>query len=267
MSPVRRLHRLHLIAIATVLVLLPAVAVDVAVDAAPALAATAVHPTNGRVVAATSHTFTVQVPATPGAARYVVSASTDRTQMTVAALRSDTHNRHHYRASSASPTITVDVQHFTRTPFYYRVAAIQTSNGYDAWADTYSPTVGLRPGVPAALKRHSGSDGAYLAWTSTTSNGAWIQQATTSTFTSGVRTYRIRGTTTRFTPYGLTRGQRYWFRVRAINVHTYSLPSAAVSLVAGAREQPLRVMSYNLLGANLDGRYEATDGSHPGRRE
>jgi endonuclease/exonuclease/phosphatase family metal-dependent hydrolase len=66
--------------------------------------------------------------------------------------------------------------------------------------------------------------------------------------TTGVRSYSITSQAHRFSPYGLTQGRTYYFRVRAYNG---TVPSATapevLRAVAPARGQNVRVMTYNVL--------------------
>lgn len=75
--------------------------------------------------------------------------------------------------------------------------------------------------------------------------------------TQNVRTYKVLGSTHQFTPPGLIKGRKYYFRVRALN---HAKPSAAstTAVVTGSAQQTVRVMTYNILELTADGHPEGT---------
>jgi endonuclease/exonuclease/phosphatase family metal-dependent hydrolase len=192
----------------------------------------------------------------------VVTASTDKVQMQVGHLNSGAYAKDRYRAYSTRPTITLTGMRYTTAAYYYRVGRIDAARpGFIYWAADYSPGFGLRPAHPTALKIHAGTDGTYLSWTAGAATGAWIEQATDAAFTTGYHRFTVHGTSHLFTPYGLNPKYTYWFRVRSTNHATVSTASTAVTRHPVARTQALRVMSYNLLGANLDGQPDPPGGA------
>lgn len=107
--------------------------------------------------------------------------------------------------------------------------------------------------TPTSVAVHSSSGGTYLTWTSGTSTGAIITQATNAALTVGRRDFDINGTTHTFTPYGMTTGRVYYYRVRSRVGSTASAYSAEVSTVVRSRAQAVRVMTYNVIEHAYDG--------------
>jgi endonuclease/exonuclease/phosphatase family metal-dependent hydrolase len=93
----------------------------------------------------------------------------------------------------------------------------------------------------------------YVTWSSVAVTGAKIEQANDSAFTSGVRTYSINGSGRRYTPYLVSKGHLYYFRVRANNNGTLSGWSAATSTLVLNSVQSTTVMTYNVLTNAADG--------------
>ena len=116
-----------------------------------------------------------------------------------------------------------------------------------------------RPSVPGSLSVKGSGAARWLTWNERTSGtGFVVQQATNSAFTQGAKTYRLRGPGHAITPYGLSAGTTYWFRVRAVKAGLYSGWSSRVSYTASGATSPVRVLSYNSMSASLDGQ------QHPG---
>jgi endonuclease/exonuclease/phosphatase family metal-dependent hydrolase len=201
-----------------------------------------------RVVAATASSFTVAVTPTAHAKKYRLYAST---------VRSDLFARNllHAQASplSRSPRMTVSGLTHRSAPYYYRVEAINRHRR------KYSATigeVGLTPARPSSLTATASSARSFLTWRSGAATGYTIEQATNAAMTAGRKTYTIAGPTRSFTPYGLSKGRTYFFRVRSLNESTPSAYTAPVSLRATTSQQPLKVMTYNILEKDFDGRHE-----------
>jgi endonuclease/exonuclease/phosphatase family metal-dependent hydrolase len=115
-----------------------------------------------------------------------------------------------------------------------------------------------RPAAPTSLSVRS-SAGHYLTWAErTTGVGFVIQQARNSGFSSGVVNYRLRGPGRTFTPYRVSRGATYYFRVRAVAGSLASGWSNRVSYTVTNASSAVRVLSYNSLSASGDGE------RHPG---
>jgi endonuclease/exonuclease/phosphatase family metal-dependent hydrolase len=148
----------------------------------------------------------------------------------------------------------------TRTWAIAAVVAFAIAIVLPAAASAHNPTrargVGSRSAAPAHLQAKIGPAKTSLRWHSGGVSGFAVEQATNQAMTTGRRVYRIRGTGRQFTPYGLTRGRTYYFRVRALNGGTPSKYSSTVRVVARTAEQPVTVMTYNILEAKFDGRHE-----------
>jgi endonuclease/exonuclease/phosphatase family metal-dependent hydrolase len=117
-----------------------------------------------------------------------------------------------------------------------------------------------RPKAPTSLRVVSGARGTYLRWHGRAVTGYAVEQSTDPSFHSGVRTYRTHAPVSTFTPYGLTDGKRYYFRVRGVDAPKTSAASSTSSAMVQTSESPLRVLSYNVLDASFDGE------QHPGGR-
>jgi endonuclease/exonuclease/phosphatase family metal-dependent hydrolase len=116
-----------------------------------------------------------------------------------------------------------------------------------------------RPAIPGSVAVKGSGAARWLTWNERTSGtGFVVQQATNSSFSQGYKTYRMRGPGHAFTPYGLSAGTTYFFRVRAVKAGLYSAPSSRVSFTATGGTSPVRVLSYNSMSASLDGE------QHPG---
>lgn len=119
-----------------------------------------------------------------------------------------------------------------------------------------------RPSKPTSLTAvAAGSSGHYLRWSSPTVTRFVIEQASVPATPSGAHKYSIRGYTHQFTPYGLSPGTTYSFRVRAVNNGSTSAASNAVSFLAGAASSDVRVVAYNSLSASFD---QGSAAHHPG---
>src|SRR4051812_28717888 len=79
---------------------------------------------------------------------------------------------------------------------------------------TTSATAASRPSAPSSLQVVTKGSGSYLAWTSTAKRFV-VEQATDSTFTTGLHSYKVRQPEKDFTPYLTTPGATYYYRVRA----------------------------------------------------
>lgn len=201
-------------------------------------------PSGMRVVAATASSFTVVVNRTPNAHGYRMYASTVRSNLYA-------RNLTHARASRVSKTPRMTVTGLTRRSalYYYRVEAINRHRHH------YSTIgeAGLKPAAPSALTASHSS----LSWRSGAATGYRIEQATDASMTSGVKSYTMYGPTPSFTPYGLSQGSTYWFRVRSLNGSTASAATPAVAMRAQSSQLPVTMMTYNILEATNDGRTES----------
>jgi endonuclease/exonuclease/phosphatase family metal-dependent hydrolase len=223
--------------------------VGLAVPAIASASSSSVGPPTGvRVVHVSPRSFTVTSLRSSNARRYRVYASTKKRDLSVDVISSD-----RMSADSKTPKITLKGLRYQTAPYFYRVEAI---NGSRRRFSTTIGSVGLRPAMPTVLAATSSAAGTYLTWRSGVATGFTVQQATDPGMTQGLRSYPIDGQETQFTPYGLVNGTTYYFRIRAMNAGTPSSYSNTVQAVAMSDEQPVRVMSYNILEACNDGRKE-----------
>jgi endonuclease/exonuclease/phosphatase family metal-dependent hydrolase len=74
--------------------------------------------------------------------------------------------------------------------------------------------------------------------------------------TRGLHRYTIHGPGRQFTPYGLTKGTTYYFRVRSLRGSKPSAYSSVVHFAPRTLEQPVEVMTYNLLQTTNDDKHE-----------
>jgi hypothetical protein len=208
-------------------------------------------PTGLKVTAAGHNSFTVSLKRSTHATRYKVIASTVRSDVYIPNINKASSHRH--SATARSPRVTVSGLPYTTGPYYYRVAAI--NGGRYRWSLSY-PAVYLRPSTPTRLAA-STTGGLHLAWSHGAAAGFRIEQATDSRFTKSVRTYGIRANIGRFTPYATSAGHGYYFRVRAVNGHTYSSWTPAVHVASASGRVALRVATYNTLSTTFDGKKES----------
>ena len=220
-------------------------------SSAQAVARTPAKPTAVRVAAIGGTSFTVTAARSAYAKKYRLSVATTRAALAVARIRTARST-----ATATSPRLTVKGLPYTTAPYYYRVQAINgTKLRYSDIGTTY-----LRPATPTGLRavgdaRH----GLALVWGGRAAPRYVVTQATDAALTANVRTYSILSQARTFTPYDLTRGTRYYFRVRAYSGTVASAPSAVVSAVAPASGHNVRVMTYNLMHSSRDGEKVGTE--------
>ncbi len=219
--------------LATSLTLLPAAAV-------PFPAA----PSGVRLTAATPTSLSVSANRAAGASGYRLYASTTRSSVYVANIA-----RTHRSGVSTSPTLTLGGLVYTSATWYLRYATVSSAGS--RYSDIF--TAHLRPGTPSAPRVRSTATGNSVTWTSGAALGFRIAVATDPTMTRGRFTHTISSQARQYTPYGLRRGTRYYFRVAAVNGVSSSGFSATVSAVITSTEQSVRVMTYNILEANTAG--------------
>lgn len=222
-------------------------ALTVAAPAALALAPPST-PGNIHVASATPSSFSVAMDTAANTQYYRVYASTTLSDIYVANI-----SRAHASPLSTSPQVTVSGLAYAAAPYFYRV---ETLNGpYHAWTTSYQ--VGLQPAVPTSVTVSSTTAGTWVNWASGPATGAVITQATDAALTQNRRDFVISGTTHTFTPYGMTAGGTYYYRVRARTVSTASPYSAQVSTVIRSHAQGVRVMTYNITESAYDGIVES----------
>jgi endonuclease/exonuclease/phosphatase family metal-dependent hydrolase len=201
------------------------------------------------VVTVSSSSFTVASHSSTNATHYRVFASTVKSDLAVARISSA-----HKSALSTKPRVTVKGLPYSTDPYYYRVEA--TNGSRHAFSTTIG-SVGLRPATPHALSTTHSNGAVSLTWKGGSGTGFTITQATDAGMTQHVRHYRLRGPDHQFTPYGLTKGTTYYFRIRALNDTTPSASySATAQATATTSEQSVSIMTYNILQATNDGTSE-----------
>ncbi|HVU91427.1 MAG TPA: endonuclease/exonuclease/phosphatase family protein [Jatrophihabitans sp.] len=221
-----------------------------ALAAGPAAAASLrpAPPTGVHLAAVSGSALTVTAHRSRHATGYRLFASSRRRDLHVAAI-----GRARASRLSRSPRMTVRGLRYSTRPYYFRVEV--TSGGKHRF-EAAIHTAYLRPPVPRGL-RLATAGAPYLTWTPASVTGYVVEQATNAAMTAGRRSYTLRALTNQFTPYGLTRGRTYWFRLRAVNHGTRSLGTAPVHVRATARQQALSVMTYNVLEADTAGQVES----------
>ena len=200
--------------------------VAAALATTPVPTAQAASSLTSKLVTVTHTSFTVKVGSQGSGWKYRLYASTNKPDVYYDSLPSAPP---YHSALRSKTTLTVDVPYNTK-PYWWRVQAYK--DNLKRTGDLFS--VGLRPGKPTNLVAHlAASRGVSLTWDGS-SNGYQIQQATNAAFSTAVQTYKTRGTGTQFTPYGLSLGQPYFFRVRSANSGTTSAPAPRTSRQCGS---------------------------------
>ena len=208
-------------------------------------------PTGLRVSAASSSSLTVSANASTNAQGYRLFVSTVRTDLYYSNLVAGVASSARRSATAASPSVTVSGLTYTAAPYYYRLEAV---NGSSYSFNATIEEVGLRPGVPSGLVVHSSAGkGTYLTWNSGAATGFSVAEATNSAMTANRRDFSLSGPVHQFTPYGLRKGTKYFFKVRAMNRYTPSGYSSIGAATSGSTEQNVSVMSYNIATLNNDG--------------
>ena len=110
-----------------------------------------------------------------------------------------------------------------------------------------------RPAAPRSLQVVTNGPGISLTWQSGAKRFV-VQQAKNRRFTRGVRKYKVRQPGNVFTPYAMRPGHTYFFRVRALNSSGQSAPSNVAKLDSAPHVSRIRVLAYNSLAANQEGK-------------
>jgi endonuclease/exonuclease/phosphatase family metal-dependent hydrolase len=208
-------------------------------------------PTGLRVVAVSRSSFTVTTRRAAGAKKYRVYVAAKRSYLAVNRLGHVKHS-----GLSGQPKVTLSGLRYTVAPYFYRVEAL---NGSKIKFSKAIGSIALLPGTPTNVVATSGSTGTFVSWSPEVASGFQIQASTDPAFpsTGTTKTYTTDAGDSEFTPTGLSQGTTYYFRVRALNGATASAYSTqTVTATATTTEQPVRVMTYNLLEASGDGRAE-----------
>jgi endonuclease/exonuclease/phosphatase family metal-dependent hydrolase len=201
-------------------------------------------PISVTVAATTGTSFTVTSAVSANATQYRVFTSTTKGNLALATIAAQK------SASASAPHVTVGGLAYTNAPYFFRVQAINTTKV--SYSDVFEAY--LRPDAPTNLRAvGTRSTGLSLAWDGRPAGRYVITQSTSSTLTTGVRSYSITSQARTFTPYDLTVGTRYWFQVRAYGGSFATAPTNVVSAVAPSRGQNVRVMTYNVLHSSRDG--------------
>jgi endonuclease/exonuclease/phosphatase family metal-dependent hydrolase len=206
-------------------------------------------PSGVHLITATSSSVTVGAAAGAHVTRYRAYASTVKSDVYVANI-----SRAKASGLSATPRLTVSGFRYTTAPVYYR---LQVFNGKRMRWDLSIHSAGLRPSTPTGIQAHAPSSGPYLTWQSTAGTGYLVYQSTTEDMSANRRVYRVSGRgTTQLSPYGLVAHHTYYFRIRAVNHGTASGYSDLVAMTVKTRQQPIDVMTYNVLEGTTAGMHE-----------
>jgi hypothetical protein len=207
-------------------------------------------PSHVRVVSATAHSITVRGARVANTTRYRLYVSTVKADVYYVNLHRQRRTRH--VASSRRPAVTVRHLPYTSATYFYRYAVL---HGHNMRVSTIRST-GVLPSVPSDVRVANGSRGVYLTWTAQNVSGYRVIQASDPGLRTNRRRYTLASANAQFTPYGLAPHRTYYFRVRAVNTSAKSRFSALVAVTPRTAEQPVRVMTYNVLNVTFDGRSE-----------
>ncbi len=213
----------------------------------PASAATLAVPTGVHVSSVSGTAFTVVAHRVAGARSYRLFASTVKSDVYAVNLSKARKTRK--VASASAPQVSIRGLSYSTAVWYYRFEAV---NGAKVRFGNIL-SVSLRPSAPTNIRVVNSPVGMYLTWASVPITAFSIVAATDPALRQNQHVYPIRGNNTQFTPYGLTPGRRFYFRVQGINTNRVSPYSAEVSAIIVPRQQALRVMTYNVLTDVVDG--------------
>jgi endonuclease/exonuclease/phosphatase family metal-dependent hydrolase len=205
-------------------------------------------PSGVRVAAVSSSSLVVAANRATGASGYRLFASARRRDLYAANL-----SRARHSAVSSTPTMRIGDLTYSTRPLYFRV---QTLGSGGSRLESTIPHAYLRPYRPANV-RLATSGPTYLTWSLGAVTGYLVEQAENSAMTLGRRTYALDRLANQFTPPGLVAGRTYWFRVYGVNHGVRSLPRLAGEVRATRHQQPISVMTYNVLEATAAGQVES----------
>ncbi|MGI8882508.1 MAG: endonuclease/exonuclease/phosphatase family protein [Jatrophihabitans sp.] len=229
------------------LVTLAAAACLLVALATPASATTLAVPTGVHVSTVSGTAFTVTANRVTSASGYRLYASTTKSDVYAVNLSKPRTTRK--VASASRPAVSIHGLKYSTAVWYYRFEAV---NGAKVRFGNIL-SVSLRPSAPTNVRVVNATTGMYLTWSSVPITGYSIVAGTDAALRHNQHVYPIRGSNTQFTPYGLTTGRKFYFRVQAINTNRVSPYSAEVSATVAPRQQGLRVMTYNVLTDVADG--------------
>ena len=203
-------------------------------------------PTGAHALDETSTSFTIGLDPASGAEEYRIYASTTEANIYVTNILagSSTHN-----ATSTSPELTISGLTFSSATYYYRIESLAGSSRHFGAIET----INLRPDPPTSLSLTASSSENHLLWHSGPATGFAIAQGTDPTITNDRVNYVTQGQAHVFSPYGMTAGRTYYFRVAAINGSVKSHYSNLVSATITSHTVGVSVMTYNILEASSDG--------------
>jgi hypothetical protein len=118
------------------------------------------------------------------------------------------------------------------TTYYYKVSAVNAAGESPLSAEVSATPQVVAPVAPSNLGATAVSTTQInLTWTdnSTNETGFVVDQATNSSFTTGLTTINLGANVTSFSATGLVAGTTYWFRVRATNAGGTSANSNVAS--------------------------------------
>ena len=208
-------------------------------------------PAHVQISAATPSSFTVHLRKSAHAKKYVVWASKNERDVFYVNLHKSRKGR--ARASAKHPTITVRGLSYTANTYWYRVAAVNGS--HSRVSPIRQAHVAPRtPGSVRTVRTYGG--GIALTWSGASVRGYDVVQGTDSSLHANRVHYRINGRATQFTPYKLSQHRTYYFKVRARNGSSKSHYSSVVRATYSASQQPVRVLTFNVLHSMFDGKQE-----------
>lgn len=222
---------------------------------APATAAAArrtpLPPTHVHVTKVTATSFTASARHSAYAHKYRIFASFRKRRISVVQLRA--HRLKHVYVSKVTrhPRVTLDHLHFTTKQYFYRMEALNGKK--NRFSDIRS--VGLAPAVPV-LRSSSSVLGTWLTWSGSTAANFQIVQSTDASLQQNRIIYAVSGPGEQFTPYHTVKGVTYYFAIRSVNNGTTTPWSNVVHATVIDDTQSVRVLTYNLLLADGDGRLE-----------
>jgi len=209
-------------------------------------------PISGDHVTGISHTaFSVALSAEPGSGwTYHLYASTTKSKVYASNL-----SQALTASSKSASKILLSNLSYTTAAYWWRIQA--TNGSVHRTGPMHS--VGLRPSTPTSVSVHTAAGRfPWLTWSSGAATGFTVQTATNSTFTSGLGSYSVRYNARSFTPYVVSKGTTYYYRVRAVNNGTASsFANSSNTAVDPATRLSVKAMTYNILQLTADGTSES----------